>query len=159
MAVADHALNINGIVRRIRTESNMPLLWALRDVVGLTGTKYGCGIIQCGACHVLLNGQVTKSCNVTLGSASKKAITTIEGVNAPGGLNTPLSRAVQQAWIDEQVPQCGYCQSGAILSAIELLQRRPQPTDSEINAAMANICACGTYPRMRSAIKRAAGIQ
>jgi isoquinoline 1-oxidoreductase alpha subunit len=152
MPESNYSLEINGETRRIRTESTMPLLWALRDVVGLTGTKYGCGIIQCGACNVMLNGTVTKSCNVTVGSAARKAITTIEG------LDTPLARAVKAAWIDEQVPQCGYCQSGAIVAAVALLERRPQPSDSEIDQAMANICACGTYPRMRAAIKRAAGM-
>lgn len=153
MAEANYSLNINGEIQNIRTESTMPLLWALRDVVGLTGTKYGCGIIKCGACHVQLNGQLTKSCNVTVGSAARKAITTIEGITSP------LGQAVQQAWIEEQVPQCGYCQSGAILSAIALLERKPRPTDADIDAAMDNICACGTYPRMRKAIKRVAGIQ
>lgn len=155
MAIADYSLNINGIVRRVRTEGTMPLLWALRDVVGLTGTKYGCGIIKCGACHVQLNGQVTKSCNVSVGSAASKAITTIEGI----ANSSALGQAVQQAWIEEQVPQCGYCQSGAIMSAIALLERKPQPTDADIDAAMDNICACGTYPRMRKAIKRVAGVQ
>ena len=153
MAEANYSLNINGETRNIRTEGTMPLLWALRDVVGLTGTKYGCGIIKCGACHVQLNGQLTKSCNVSVGSAASKAITTIEGISSP------LGQAVQQAWIEEQVPQCGYCQSGAIMSAIALLERKPQPTDADIDAAMDNICACGTYPRMRKAIKRVAGIQ
>ena len=153
MAEANYSLNINGEIQNIRIESTMPLLWALRDVVGLTGTKYGCGIIKCGACHVQLNGQLTKSCNVTVGSAARKAITTIEGITSP------LGQAVQQAWIEEQVPQCGYCQSGAILSAIALLERKPRPTDADIDAAMDNICACGTYPRMRKAIKRVAGIQ
>ncbi|MFZ8996817.1 MAG: (2Fe-2S)-binding protein [Ilumatobacteraceae bacterium] len=152
MPESNYSLKINGETRRIRTESTMPLLWALRDVVGLTGTKYGCGIIQCSACHVMVNGTVTKSCNVTVGSAARKNITTIEG------LDTPIGRAVKQAWIDEQVPQCGYCQSGAIMSAVALLERRPQPTDAEIDQAMANICACGTYARMRAAIKRAAGM-
>jgi isoquinoline 1-oxidoreductase alpha subunit len=155
VAVADYSLNINGITRQVRTEGTMPLLWALRDVIGLTGTKYGCGIIRCGACHVQLNGQVTKSCNVSVGSAASKAITTIEGIAS----SSALGQAVQQAWIDEQVPQCGYCQSGAIMSAIALLERKPQPTDADIDAAMDNICACGTYPRMRKAIKRVAGIQ
>jgi len=153
MAEANYSLNINGEIQNIRTESTMPLLWALRDVVGLTGTKYGCGIIKCGACHVQLNGQLTKSCNVSVGSAASKVITTIEGISSP------LGQAVQQAWIEEQVPQCGFCQSGAILSAIALLERKPRPTDADIDAAMDNICACGTYPRMRKAIKRVAGIQ
>ncbi|MGA1555678.1 MAG: (2Fe-2S)-binding protein [Ilumatobacteraceae bacterium] len=152
MPESNYSLKINGETRRIRTESTMPLLWALRDVVGLTGTKYGCGIIQCGACQVMVNGAVTKSCNLTVASAARKNITTIEG------LDTPIGRAVKQAWIDEQVPQCGYCQSGAIMSAVALLERRPQPTDAEIDQAMANICACGTYARMRAAIKRAAGM-
>jgi isoquinoline 1-oxidoreductase alpha subunit len=153
MAEANYSLNINGEIQNIRTETTMPLLWALRDVVGLTGTKYGCGIIKCGACHVQLNGQLTKSCNVSVGSAASKVITTIEGISSP------LGQAVQQAWIEEQVPQCGFCQSGAILSAIALLERKPRPTDADIDAAMDNICACGTYPRMRKAIKRVAGIQ
>ena len=152
MATGTFNLRVNGQTRTITTEGTMPLLWALRDEVGLTGTKYGCGIIQCGACHVLLNGQVTKSCNVTVSSAATREITTIEG------LSPDSSHPVQQAWIAEQVPQCGYCQSGAILSAVALLQRTPNPTDQDIDLAIGNICACGTYPRMRAAIKRAAGL-
>ena len=152
MATGTFNLRVNGQTRTITTEGTMPLLWALRDEVGLTGTKYGCGIIQCGACHVLLNGQVAKSCNVTVSSAASREITTIEG------LSPDASHPVQEAWIAEQVPQCGYCQSGAILSAVALLQRTPNPTDQDIDQAIGNICACGTYPRMRAAIKRAAGL-
>lgn len=152
MAEATYNLNVNGETRQITTESTMPLLWALRDVCGLTGTKYGCGIIKCGACHVLVNDQLVKSCNVTVGSAASKAITTIEG------LSPDDTHPVQQAWLEEQVPQCGYCQSGAILAAVTLLQRTPNPSDAEIDQAIANICACGTYPRMKAAIKRAAGL-
>lgn len=135
----------------IDVDPRMPLLWALRDVVGLTGTKYGCGISQCGACTVHLDGNPVRSCSLPVSSVAGKNITTIEGLSADN------SHPVQQAWIAEQVPQCGYCQSGQILSAAALLKRNPNPSDKDIDAAMqGNICRCGTYPRIRKAIKTAA---
>jgi isoquinoline 1-oxidoreductase alpha subunit len=127
----------------------MPLLWALRDVLGLTGTKYGCGIEECGACTVLLDGQAVRTCEMDASEAVGRSIVTIEG------LSPDRSHPVQKAWIAEQVPQCGYCQSGMILRAVALLREHPQPTDSDINE-IDNICVCGTYQRIRAAIKRAA---
>ncbi|ULQ58440.1 (2Fe-2S)-binding protein [Flavihumibacter rivuli] len=129
----------------------MPLLWAIRDFIGLKGTKFGCGIAQCGACTVLLEGNPIRSCSTPVTAASGKKITTIEG------LSENIDHPVQQAWIELQVPQCGYCQSGQIMSAVALLKRNPNPTDAQIDAAMqGNLCRCGTYPRIRSAIHRAA---
>jgi isoquinoline 1-oxidoreductase alpha subunit len=143
-------LTINGKVIPVNAEPDMPLLWVLRDVVGLRGTKYGCGVAACGACTVLLKGEAIRSCATPVGSVDGP-VTTIEGLPQDGRLH-----AVQQAWIEEQVPQCGYCQSGQILSAVALLKEKPQPTDDDINAGMAgNLCRCGTYPRIRVAIKRA----
>jgi isoquinoline 1-oxidoreductase alpha subunit len=131
----------------------MPLLWAIRNEIGLTGTKYGCGIAQCGACTVLMDGKAVRSCALPVASAQDKNIVTIEGLAENGNLTK-----VQQAWIAEDVPQCGYCQSGQIMSAVALLNRTPNPDESDIDAAMAgNICRCGTYVRIRRAIKRAAG--
>lgn len=135
----------------IDADPRMPLLWALRDVVGLTGTKYGCGVSQCGACTVHLDGNPIRSCSIPVSSVANKNITTIEGLSAD------LSHPVQQAWIAEQVPQCGYCQGGQIMTAAALLKRNPNPTDKDIDAAMqGNICRCGTYPRIRKAVKTAA---
>lgn len=135
----------------IDADPRMPLLWALRDVVGLTGTKYGCGVSQCGACTVHLDGNPIRSCSIPVSSVANKNITTIEG------LSSDLSHPVQQAWIAEQVPQCGYCQGGQIMTAAALLKRNPNPTDKDIDAAMqGNICRCGTYPRIRKAVKTAA---
>lgn len=146
-------LLINQKTHAIDVDPRMPLLWAIRDVVGLTGTKYGCGIAQCGACTVHLEGTPIRSCKVPVSAAAGKNITTIEG------LSSDNSHPVQQAWILEQVPQCGYCQSGQILSAAALLKRNPSPTDKDIDAAMqGNICRCGTYPRIRKAIKTAAAL-
>ena len=146
-------LLINQKTHAIDVDPRMPLLWAIRDVVGLTGTKYGCGIAQCGACTVHLEGTPIRSCSVPVSAAAGKNITTIEG------LSSDNSHPVQQAWILEQVPQCGYCQSGQILSAAALLKRNPQPTDKDIDAAMqGNLCRCGTYPRIRKAIKTAAAL-
>lgn len=146
-------LLINQKTHAIDVDPRMPLLWAIRDVVGLTGTKYGCGIAQCGACTVHLEGTPIRSCKVPVSAAAGKNITTIEG------LSSDNSHPVQQAWILEQVPQCGYCQSGQILSAAALLKRKPSPTDKDIDAAMqGNICRCGTYPRIRKAIKTAAAL-
>ena len=144
-------LTINGRAVSVDVEPEMPLLWVLRDVVGLKGTKYGCGVGACGACTVLLNGTTPiRSCSTPAG-AVEGGVVTIEGLPQDGRLH-----AVQQAWIDEQVPQCGYCQSGQILSAVALLAANPRPNDADIDAGMAgNLCRCGTYPRIRAAIKRA----
>ena len=144
-------LRVNGKTISIEADPEMPLLWALRDVAGLTGTKFGCGIAQCGACTVLVDGEPVRSCVTPVSSVSGE-ITTIEGVAADDGT---LS-AVQQAWIDGQVAQCGYCQSGQVLAATALLQTKPSPTDAEIDEAMSgNLCRCGTYPRIRAAIHAA----
>lgn len=147
------SLEINGTKHTANIDSDMPLLWVLRDVLGLTGTKYGCGIAQCGACTVHLDGKPVRSCLLAVGLIGDKPITTIEGIGA-----TPAGAKVQQAWLDLEVIQCGYCQSGQIMSASALLASNPRPDDSDIDAAMAgNICRCGTYVRIREAIKRAAG--
>jgi isoquinoline 1-oxidoreductase alpha subunit len=146
-------LKINGQVKSFDAPEEMPLLWVLRDVLGMTGTKYGCGIAQCGACTVHIDGKPVRSCLLQVGAISNRAVTTIEGV---GG--TPAGARVQKAWLDVEVIQCGYCQSGQIMSAAALLAASPNPDDSDIDAAMAgNICRCGTYVRIREAIKRAAG--
>ena len=143
-------LKINGKEHQIDVDPQMPLLWAIRDFLGLTGTKFGCGMAQCGACTIHLDGVAMRSCVTPVTAAQGREITTIEGL-ANGQLH-PL----QQAWIDEQVPQCGYCQSGQIMSAAALLKRNPSPSDNEIDAAMqGNICRCGTYDRIRTAIKKA----
>jgi isoquinoline 1-oxidoreductase alpha subunit len=144
-------LNINGTSHSLDVDPQMPLLWAIRDVVGLTGTKFGCGIAQCGACTVHLDGAAIRSCVTPVGVVQGKQITTIEG------LKSKVAHAVQDAWKKLDVVQCGYCQSGQIMSAIDLLNRIPQPTDSDIDAAMSgNICRCNTYQRIRNAIKEAA---
>jgi isoquinoline 1-oxidoreductase alpha subunit len=131
---------------------DMPLLWVLRDVLNMTGTKFGCGMALCGACTVHINGEATRSCITPISSVSGKKIMTIEGLSADG------SHPVQKAWIEEDVPQCGYCQSGQIMSAVALLAKKPKPTDADIDDAMSgNICRCGTYQRIRKAIHRAAG--
>ena len=142
-------LKINGKTHLVDIESDTPLLWAIRDTVGLTGTKYGCGIEQCGACTVLIDKRPVRSCGITVGEVIGKNITTIEG------LSSDSSHPVQKAWITEQVPQCGYCQSGQILAAVSLLQRKPNPTDKDIDRSMLNLCRCGTYPRIKKAIRRA----
>ena len=147
-----YLLNINGEKRSVNVPADMPLLWVLRDVVGLMGTKFGCGIAQCGACTVHLDGQPVRSCVMPVSAVGDKAITTIEGVGA-----TPSGKKIQQAWLDIDVVQCGYCQSGQIMSAAALLTQTPNPTDGDIDAAMSgNICRCGTYVRIRAAIKQAA---
>jgi aerobic-type carbon monoxide dehydrogenase small subunit (CoxS/CutS family) len=144
-------LTVNGTSHEVDVEPETPLLWVLRDVIGLTGTKYGCGIAQCGACTVHIDGQATKSCNINAASATGHEITTIEGLSADS------SHPVQQAWIEHTVPQCGYCQSGQIMAAAALLARNPAPSDSEISSAMAdNICRCATYTAIRAAIHDAA---
>ncbi|MCW3090317.1 MAG: (2Fe-2S)-binding protein [Ferruginibacter sp.] len=146
-------LTVNGKLYTIDADPKMPLLWAIRDLVKLTGTKYGCGIAQCGACTVHLNGTPVRSCSLPVSAAVNQKITTIEG------LSPDNSHAVQQAWIKEQVPQCGYCQSGQIMAAAALLKKNPHPTDKDIDAAMqGHICRCGTYVRIRTAIKTAANI-
>ncbi len=145
-------LKVNGKVHQVNAEEDTPLLWAIRDSIGLTGTKYGCGIQQCGACTVLIGKRPVRSCGITVGEVVGKNITTIEGLS-------PDSRhPVQMAWVEEQVPQCGYCQSGQIMAASSLLERNPNPTDQEIDRAMLNLCRCGTYPRIRKAIHRASDL-
>jgi len=146
-------LTVNGERREVEVPAEMPLLWVLRDVLGLTGTKFGCGIAQCGACTVHLEGKPVRSCLLPVGTIGTRAITTIEAVG-----NTPNGAKVQKAWLDLEVIQCGYCQSGQIMSATALLDSIPHPQDADIDAAMAgNICRCGTYVRIRQAIKQAAG--
>jgi len=146
-------LTINGATRDVDVPADMPLLWVLRDVVGMTGTKFGCGMALCGACTVHLDGQAIRSCITPVSAVVGKAITTIEAI---GG--TPAGKAVQEAWIALDVPQCGYCQSGQIMSAAALLAKNAHPTETDIDVAMAgNICRCGTYGRIRAAIKQAAG--
>jgi isoquinoline 1-oxidoreductase subunit alpha len=145
------SLTVNGRLHQLDVDAGTPLLWVLRDVLGLTGTKYGCGIAQCGACTVHLDGQPVRSCVTAAASAQGRRVTTIEGLAALG------DRRLQEAWIAEEVPQCGYCQSGQLMSAAALLSRTPHPTDRDIDAAMSgNICRCGTYQRVRRAIHRAA---
>ena len=145
-------LQINGQVREVDVVEDTPLLWVLRDVLGLTGTKFGCGIAQCGACTVHIDGKPVRSCMLPVGAVRDRAVTTIEGVGA-----SPVGAKVQKAWLEVEVIQCGYCQSGQIMSAAALLAATPNPDDSDIDAAMAgNICRCGTYVRIRAAIKRAA---
>jgi isoquinoline 1-oxidoreductase alpha subunit len=145
-------LNINGKVVRVDAEPDMPLLWALRDKLAMTGTKYGCGIAVCGACVVHVDGQPTRACVTPVSAVAGRKIVTIEAVNS-----TRAGKAVQAAWIAEEVPQCGYCQSGQIMSAAALLAAKPKPTDADIDAAMAgNLCRCATYHQIRAAIKRAA---
>jgi isoquinoline 1-oxidoreductase alpha subunit len=145
-------LNINGQPRNVDAPADMPLLWVLRDLLGLTGTKFGCGIAQCGACTVHLEGTPVRSCLLPVGSVGERAITTIEGVGA-----SATGAKVQKAWLDLEVIQCGYCQSGQIMAAAALLKDKPNPDDADIDAAMAgNICRCGTYLRIREAIKHAA---
>ena len=144
-------LNVNGKSLQADADPKTPLLWVLRDTLGLTGTKYGCGIAQCGACTVHIDGAAVRSCKVLLGSVGDKKVTTIEGL-AQGGKLTK----VQQAWLDIDVPQCGYCQSGMLMAATALLAAKPNPTDAEIDTAMTNICRCGTYQQVREAIHNAA---
>jgi len=146
-------LTVNGERREVEVPAEMPLLWVLRDVLGLTGTKFGCGIAQCGACTVHLDGKPVRSCLLPVSAIGTRAITTIEAIG-----NTPNGAKVQKAWLDLEVIQCGYCQSGQIMSATALLDSIPHPQDADIDAAMAgNICRCGTYVRIRQAIKQAAG--
>jgi isoquinoline 1-oxidoreductase alpha subunit len=145
-------LNVNGTRLQVQADPAMPLLWVLRDLLQLTGTKFGCGVAACGACTVRIDGQAVRSCVMPVGSLGGKAIQTIEGLGTP---NRP--HPLQTAWIAEQVPQCGYCQSGMLMAAAALLEKKPKPSDTDIDEAITNICRCGTYQRVRAAIKRAAG--
>jgi isoquinoline 1-oxidoreductase alpha subunit len=147
-----HTLTINGKARSVDVDDDTPLLWVLRDVLGLTGTKFGCGLALCGACTIHVDGKAVRSCITPVSAAAGKRITTIEAVGA-----TPAGKKIQQAWIALEVPQCGYCQPGQIMSATALLAAKPNPTDGDIDAAMSgNICRCGTYARIRDGIKHAA---
>ncbi len=144
-------LNVNGTVREVDAPEDMPLLWVLRDVLGLTGTKFGCGMAQCGACTVHLDGQATRSCVLPVSAVAGRMVTTIEGLSPDG------SHPVQKAWVDADVVQCGYCQPGQIMSAAALVALNPNPSDDDIDAALAgNICRCGTYQRVREAVRKAA---
>jgi isoquinoline 1-oxidoreductase alpha subunit len=146
------AIKVNGRVRSVDVDADTPLLWVLRDVLGMPGTKFGCGVALCGACTVHVDGAPARSCVTPIGSIGNKSVTTIEAVG-----ETPRGKAVQQAWLDLEVVQCGYCQSGQIMSAVALLAATPKPSDADIDAAMAgNVCRCGTYQRIRAAIHRAA---
>jgi isoquinoline 1-oxidoreductase alpha subunit len=145
------SLTVNGKKRKVDVEPEMPLLWVLRDVLDVKGPKFGCGIAQCGACTVHVNGEPVRSCSFPVSAAAGKKIVTIEGLSPRGKMHP-----VQQAWIDHQVPQCGYCQGGQILAAVTLLKKKPNPTDGDIDDMMTNICRCGTYARMRTAIHAAA---
>jgi isoquinoline 1-oxidoreductase subunit alpha len=146
-------VDVNGKPFSIEADPNTPLLWVIREELGLTGTKFGCGIGACGACSVHVDGEVTRSCRVPVASVAGKTITTIEGIATQNGALHP----VQQAWIDAQVPQCGYCQSGQIMAAVALIRKTGQPTPADIDQAMTNLCRCGTYPRIRRAILAATG--
>ena len=143
-------LTVNGKAYQLDVEPETPLLWIIRDELGLTGTKFGCGISMCGACTVHVDGQAVRSCGMQVGDAAGKTITTIEG------LSPDTKHPVQQAWLAEDVPQCGYCQSGQIMAAVAFLKENPKPTDADIDASLSNICRCGTYVRLRRAIHRAA---
>jgi len=145
------SLNVNGKNYQADVDPRTPLLWVLRDAIGLTGTKYGCGIAQCGACTVQVDGAATRSCSLPVSAVGAKKVTTIEGLAANGVLHK-----VQQAWIDNDVPQCGYCQSGMIMAVVGLLKDNPKPSDSDIDSAITNICRCGTYQQVREAIHAAA---
>ena len=147
-----YTIKVNGVDHSVDVDADTPLLWVLRDTLGMTGTKFGCGIAACGACTVQIDGVATRSCVTSIDSVGGAAITTVEG------LSPDRSHKVQQAWIAVDVPQCGYCQSGMIMAAAALLAKTPKPTDADIDAAMTNICRCGTYNRVRTAIHRAAAL-
>jgi isoquinoline 1-oxidoreductase alpha subunit len=146
------ALNVNGTRRQIDVPEDVPLLWVLREELGLTGTKFGCGVAACGACTVHVGGDAVRSCSMPVGAVAGRRVTTIEGLGQPGALHR-----LQRAWIAEQVPQCGYCQSGMLMSAAALLAAHPKPTDRQIDESMTNICRCGTYASVKKAIRRASG--
>ena len=146
------ALNVNGTRRPIDVPEDVPLLWVLREELGLTGTKFGCGVAACGACTVHVDGDAVRSCSMPVGAVAGRRVTTIEGLGRPGALHR-----LQRAWIAEQVPQCGYCQSGMLMSAAALLAAHPKPTDRQIDESMTNICRCGTYASVKKAIRRASG--
>ncbi len=146
------SFKVNGQTQRVEADASTPLLWVLRDHLGMTGTKYGCGIAQCGACTVHLGGEAIRSCQVPLDALAGAEVVTIEGLAARGG------ETLQHLWAEMNVPQCGYCQSGMLMAAADLLRKKPRPSDADIDEAMTNICRCGTYPRIRAAIKRAAGV-
>ncbi len=152
--MATYKINVNGQVQEVDALPDTPLLWVLRDNLQMTGTKFGCGMAQCGACTIHLDGTATRSCQLRISSVGDQKVTTIEGISASG------LHAVQKAWIEENVPQCGYCQTGQIMSAVALITQNAKPTDAEIDAAMSgNICRCGTYERIKKAVKRASNIQ
>lgn len=146
-------LTINGVTRRIDVEPDTPLLWALRDTLGMTGTKYGCGVAQCGACTVLVDGIATRSCVTPVEAVAEAEITTIEAIE-----NDEIGRRVVEAWVEQQAPQCGYCQSGQVMAATALLKETPHPSDEEIASAMTNLCRCGTYNAIAAAVRRAAEV-
>jgi len=146
-----YEITVNGRAHAVEAEGDMPLLWVLRDRLGLTGTKYGCGIGECGACTVHVGGVPVRSCTLPVEAVSGQEVRTVEG------LSPDRSHPLQATWIAEQVPQCGYCQSGMLMAAAALLKEKPQPSDADIDAAMTNLCRCGTYPRVKRAIRRAAG--
>ena len=145
-------IKVNGTMHSVDVDGDTPLLWVLRDVLGMTGTKFGCGIAQCGACTVHIDGKAVRSCTLAVGAVRDRAVTTIEGVSA-----SPVGAKVQKAWLELEVIQCGYCQSGQIMAAAALLKKKPRPTDQDIDEAMTNICRCGTYQRIREAVHMAAG--
>jgi aerobic-type carbon monoxide dehydrogenase small subunit (CoxS/CutS family) len=147
------SLTVNGKAVSVEAEADTPLLWVIREEIGLTGTKFGCGVAACGACSVHVDGEIARSCSIAIADVAGKNVTTIEGLKSPDG----TLHKVQQAWIDAQVPQCGYCQSGQIMAAVALIQKTGNPSDAQIDEAMTNICRCGTYPRIRKAIRAATG--
>jgi aerobic-type carbon monoxide dehydrogenase small subunit (CoxS/CutS family) len=146
-----YKITINGEVHEVDVESDTPLLWVIRDHLGMTGTKFGCGIMQCGACTVHIDGQATRSCMLPIESLEGREVTTIEGLSANG------EHPLQQAWVENNVPQCGYCQAGMLMAASSLLEQSPDPSDEEIESAVSNICRCGTYARVKATIKQVAG--
>ncbi len=147
------SLTVNGKAVSVEAEVDTPLLWVIREEIGLTGTKFGCGVAACGACSVHIDGEIARSCSIAIADVAGKNVTTIEGLKAADG----TLHKVQQAWIELQVPQCGYCQSGQIMAAVALIQKTGSPSDAQIDEAMTNICRCGTYPRIRKAIHAATG--
>jgi aerobic-type carbon monoxide dehydrogenase small subunit (CoxS/CutS family) len=147
------SLTVNGKAVSVEAEADTPLLWVIREEIGLTGTKFGCGVAACGACSVHVDGEIARSCSIAIADVAGKNVTTIEGLKSPDG----TLHKVQQAWIDAQVPQCGYCQSGQIMAAVALIRKTGSPSDAQIDEAMTNICRCGTYPRIRKAIRAATG--